>query len=327
LKEQPKMAQKLSQTLNVAINSDKNDKSLSQSQFSGSADLINSDKIDENDICSMAESMESFSIEPKKHFNQLETSQSNDDSIQLKNERECLRNLQKLESFYSMFIKDKDLFSNLFILDTKTAAIVIGNKETPHLYMKYYRFLQDEHKIDFLLFYKEATCDWLTKMYQLERNSASVYQLKNYSSLDDFINNLMWIFIRNERYEFANDILEDYVRYLETILDGKRTNDNINEEKNELNLFYSLSNLMMIKSNSNDTQLILPAMKKASIVLDKLRKDNKHVKTTIFNYASGYNLLRQGYFEQSLIYLKKALLVIEQLFNLYKFSFLILNEK
>lgn len=190
-------------------------------------------------------------------------------------ESEAFDSFKKLELLYSLYKIDKEPFKDSFLLDTFIAFKIL-NSYNSHMHMKYYKSLVDKYDIDMLKFLKDFLIEHL--------KSEKVIRLKLYESLDELVYKLTWTLIRNEKFEYAESLLEEYSKYLEFLQEYLR---NLNEENNNLNKnpvkninsilsikFYALTNLIIVKNHLMKFKEALITFEKANILLEQLKNSN-----------------------------------------------------
>ena len=207
------------------------------------------DELDDKNFESLLENLPTYSDPPEALINELKFTNNEDDAKQITKEVEAFDSFKKLELLYSLYMIDKESFKDAFFLDTFIAFKIL-NSYNSHMHMKYYKSLSDKYGINMLKFFKDFLVEHL--------KSEKVIRLKLYESLDELVYKLTWTLIRNEKYEFAEQLIEEYLNYLDFLEDYLK---NLNEENNNVNKdtlksfssimsikFYALSNLIIVKN-------------------------------------------------------------------------------
>ena len=206
-------------------------------------------------------------------LSELKINKNEDDNKQILKENEAFDSFKKLELLYSLYLIDKDSFKDSFFLDTFIAFKIL-NSYNSHMHIKYYRNLFEKYNIDMLKFLK----DFLIEHLQSEK----VIRLKLYESLDELVYKLTWTLIRNEKYEYAQQLLEEYLKYLDFLEEYLK---NLNEENNNLNQdtiksfssilsikFYAMSNLIIVDNYLLKFKEAFVVYDQANLLLDEIRK-------------------------------------------------------
>ncbi len=317
----PRLASKLNTNFNAQTESQVS--ADSQFEFEKTKDLSNIykafcfkiksdnyDEFDEKKFGSLLENLPTYSEPPEYLINELKTTINDDDNKQILKEQEAFDSFRKLELLYSMYMIDKSSFKDTFFLDTFIAYKIV-NSYNAHMHMKYYKNLEDKYNIDMLNFLKEFLIEHL--------KSERVIRLKLYETLDELVYKLTWTLIRNEKYHYAKQLLEEYLKYLDFLEEYLKT---LNEENNNLNKdtknsqssiltikFYALSNLIIVNNYMLNYKEAYVIYEKSNILLENIRKTDEEVNCTNFFYGMGNILLEQGYLNSSFEYLNNSLMV------------------
>lgn len=254
-------SQFLSSEINYQINSFRSANSIRSIN-------INIHDISEKNFDYLLKRLPTYSSKPIYLIKELESSKDAEDTKQLALEHETFDAFKKLELLYSLYQSDRDSFKDSFFLDTKIVRNVL-NSFYPHLNMKYYRHLYDTFNIDILKFLS----DNLVERLRMQK----IIRLTFYSSLDELVHKLVWVLIRNEKFSFANEVLIEFISYINFLDDYL---DKINNENNNLNKDVSAS-------SSNDTNILLTAKFYALTNLVIVKNNLYEFKTSydIFNRA------------------------------------------
>ena len=197
----------------------------------------------------------SYSNRPVYLINDLEKSGDPDDARQLKNENLTYEAFKKLETVYSLYVNDRESFKESFFLDTGAVKTILDSPH-PHLLMKYYKHLSESFDIDMLKFFNQV----IIEKFKLEK----IIRLLLYDDLDELVDKLVWIQIRNEKYEYADELLTEYLKYLDfvqnylekiTIENNNIKNESLNDNSKKILLtsrFQALSHLIFVKNNLFD---------------------------------------------------------------------------
>ena len=288
------------------------------------------DELDDKNFESLLDNLPTYSEPPEALINELKFTNNEDDAKQITKEAEAFDSFKKLELLYSLYMIDKESFKDAFFLDTFIAFKIL-NSYNSHMHMKYYKSLSDKYGINMLKFLKDFLVEHL--------KSEKVIRLKLYESLDELVYKLTWTLIRNEKYEFAEQLIEEYLNYLDFLEEYLK---NLNEENNNVNKdtlksfssimsikFYALSNLIIVKNyllkfkeglslfestnsllkNIHKSKTILVLIK-FKIILMCLLIDGEEVNCTNFYYGVGNIFLEQGLLNRSFEYLNMSLSVI-----------------
>lgn len=112
-----------------------------------------------------------------------------------------------------------------------------------------------------------------------------------YDNLDELVYKLVWTLIRNERYELANECLEEYLNYLEfldtyvsrihiennSVSKSSNSKSQLSFNSRDLVLssrFYAISNLIIVKNHLFDFENALALYNKALDLLDICKISN-----------------------------------------------------
>ena len=197
----------------------------------------------------------SYSNRPVYLINDLEKSGDPDDARQLKNENLTYEAFKKLETVYSLYVNDRESFKESFFLDTGAVKTILDSPH-PHLLMKYYKHLSESLDIYMLKFFNQV----IIEKFKLEK----IIRLLLYDDLDELVDKLVWIQIRNEKYEYADELLTEYLKYLDfvqnylekiTIENNNIKNESLNDNSKKILLtsrFQALSHLIFVKNNLFD---------------------------------------------------------------------------
>ena len=183
--------------------------------------LINVNELTDRNFDNLLKKLPTYSHMPIYLLKELEQTKNPDDLRQAEIENQTFDSFKKLELLYSLYQSDKKSFKDTLFLDTNVAKTIL-NSSHPYSYMKYYRHLLDNFNIDLIKF----ITDNLVENFKFQK----VIRLSFYSSLDDLVEKLFWIQIKNEKFEYANQLISEYLNYLD-FLDAY-----LNKLNNENNL-------------------------------------------------------------------------------------------
>lgn len=182
--------------------------------------------------------LQTFSIRPDGAIGELAKSNESDDLQQIDLENAAYILMRKLELLYSLYQNDESLKSSFFI-DTDIVSTIISSSHN-YLYMKYFKNLRDTFGIDMLKYFKDVF---------IEHIRSGISNLKYYENLDDLVQKLSWLFMRNEENRYAQEILTVYLHQI-SLLD-----ENIDSIYNN-SIWKSTINaqclLLLIKNNLTD---------------------------------------------------------------------------
>jgi hypothetical protein len=200
------------------------------------------DNFNETDFDQLAKKFPTYSSKPAGLFSELEVSKDPEDNKQLDLEFEAFDLFQKLELIYSLHKSNAGNKKNksLFILDTQTFRHILNSNHV-HMYMKYLRNMTDLVKVDLFMYLKDCFVERLRENTYLK--------LKHFAKLDDLVFKFAAFLMLNERFEYADELLEEYLKYLKIAEESKQIS-----AQNELDIsrFYTLSNLIIVKNNMFD---------------------------------------------------------------------------
>jgi hypothetical protein len=161
-------------------------------------------------------------VKPSYLLKELEFSRHSHDIKQYKQELDAYDAIKKLDIFFALYNYDKESFKHSFFMDSYVIKNLFSIEH--HLLIKYFRAIDENNKVNILKFF----ADNLIEQLRYEK----VVRLKFFDSLDELIDKLVWLLIRNEKYSYADDVLNEYMSYLkflETYLIM------LNEQNNKLN--------------------------------------------------------------------------------------------
>ena len=245
--------------------------------FNHSVKNVNIFELDDKSLNVLIQNIQTYSDPPYGIINELEYSSDQDDVRQLMCENQSYLSFKKLELLYSIFVADRDSFKEMFFLDNFIVFNVLSSA-SPHIHMKYYRYLLIRYNIDLLDFFTYCFID------KLDQKNEYI-KLKNYSSLNDLVFKLANELVRNEKYENANECLKDYLIYLEKIEDflRKKAKKYEIENSSEINLdlktilvskFHTLTNLLLVNNYLLDYKEFQINLNKAASIKHILDESN-----------------------------------------------------
>jgi hypothetical protein len=244
--------------------------SLSIASTGKSSYTMNVNDFNEKDYEYLAKKFPPLTHRPIYLLKELEQSKSRDDLKQIELESEAFDLFKRVELFFSLFQSDQEAFKDSFFLDTIICKNLFDFSH-PHLYMKYFRHLFDNFSIDLVNFFTDGLIERLKQ--------EKILRLKFYASVDDLVNKLVFIQKKNEKFECANELLSEYLRYLDFVeiyLKKLNTeNNSVNKEndtsKNALlaSKFSALCQMVVVKSHFYNFEATLNAFNKA---LDFMKK-------------------------------------------------------
>ena len=261
------------------------------------------ENFNENNFEALQKKFPTYSVKPNALFAELEVSKDSNDQKQLVLENECFELFQKLELIYSLHKSNK----SLFILDTQTFKKVLNPKHT-HYYMKYFKNLVDLVKIDLSKYLKDH---FLEKLRE-----EKILKLKHFTKLDDLVFNFVSFLTKNDKYEHADEILLEYLKYLNFVQKEteKSQLENKNDDKILLDLyasrFLTFSYSIIVKNNLFDFKSSLEIYDKAYRLL-KNQLTGTNVNTSVLFYAIGFAYYENGKFNQALDFFIKSLKVVD----------------
>lgn len=233
----------------------------------------NLNEFDEKKFSAQLESLPTYSSPPENLLDELKLTKHEDDNKQIGKETEALEAFKKLELLYSLYLIDKESFKDVFLLDTFIAFKIL-NSYNFHMHMKYYKTLYEKYEIDMLKFLKDFLVEHL--------KSEKVIRLKLYETLDELIYKLTWTLVRNVKYEYAKQLLEEYLNYLDFLEDYLK---NLNEENNKLHQdtiksdssiltikFYAMANQLIVYNYLMEFEEAFKVFEKSNALLEQIRK-------------------------------------------------------
>lgn len=190
--------------------------------------VFSRDSVDE-DIRSTAKPSKSFKYKTKPSYliDELKSSKDANDLKQLTAEIEALELFKELEKlmaeckttsqslFHSVSSMGTSAVSPVagdsspcveFILDTLVVKNILDLADT-HMYIKYYKQFSENQKVDVLSLFAAI----MIQSFAREK----VIRLRFYANLDELVHKLAWTFIRNERPRLADEMLTEYLSYIE----------------------------------------------------------------------------------------------------------------
>ena len=240
------------------------------STASKSSSIANVHEFTDRNFESLLKRLPTYSHLPVYLLKELEQSKSSDDLKQIDVENHAFDSFKKLELLYSLYQSDRNAFKDTFFLDTNVVKNIFDSTQA-HVYMKYYRYLFDNFSIDLIQFFTDNLVERL--------KAEKVIRLGFYSSLDELIGKLLWTQIRNDKFESANELLTEYLKYLD-FLDTYLTR--INSENNSVNKdvdnkrsknillaskFFALAHMVIVKNNLYNFKDTLDTFNKAVDVM------------------------------------------------------------
>jgi hypothetical protein len=234
-----------------------------------------------------------YKIKPSYLIDELKSSKDANDLKQLAAEIEAFEQFKQLEKLSAEILGGAGvdlaapdfLMASLstaeFILDTSVVKNILDLADT-HLYIKYFKQFAETHKIDYL----RVFCTLMVDSFQKDR----IIRLQFYSNLDELVHKLAWTFIRNERPRLADEMLNEYMSYidfLETYVDRLNKENNsmldrstsrsrsVNDNSRFILLISklnTLSNLIIVKNALNDFSSSLALYKSAKELLGLTNK-------------------------------------------------------
>lgn len=184
---------------------------------------IDLDSLNELNMNPLIEDLPTRVVNPSNLISELESSDDLEDTKQVSLENEEFDTFRKLEILYSIYMTDPESLNGSFFLDTQIAFKLL-NSNNSHMHIKYYHFLNTKFNIDLLKFLSDLLVNAFKK--------GKIIRLRLFKTLSDLVNKLAWTLIRNEKHEYADYILEEYLIYLNFIQDYLLK---INTENNNLN--------------------------------------------------------------------------------------------
>jgi hypothetical protein len=223
-------------SLAVFTNSDDNFNNSNRNNIIALIENFNESNFDQ-----LMKKFPTYSKKPTGLYTELDVSKDPEDHKQLDLEYEAFDLMQKLELIYSLHKSNASNNKNrhLFILDTQTFKHILNNKHA-HMYMKYFKNLIDLVKVDLLKYLKDCFVERLKE--------GKVIKLKHFVKLDDLLFKFTQFLIHNERFEYANELLGEFLNYLEVV---DESNPADSSESN-LSRFNALSYLILVKNNLFD---------------------------------------------------------------------------
>lgn len=244
-----------------------------ESVFSG--DSID-DQLSETKSIGKAQPSKSFKHKTKPSYllDELKSSKDPNDLKQLAAELEALELFKQLEKLNHESISGSQDGLE-FILDTLVVKNILDLADT-HMYVKYYKQFAESHKIDFLRVFFASMVESF--------NKDKIIRLRFYTNIDELVHKLAWTFIRNERPKLADQMLNEYLNYidfLETYVEKLNKENNITagdksrprsfNDNSRFILLISklntLSNLIIVKNALSDFSSSLALYKSAKELL------------------------------------------------------------
>jgi hypothetical protein len=204
-----------------------------------------------------------WNMKPNGLMNDLEKSGDQDDLGQIQSENDEFNAVRRLEALYSVYLADPESLNGSLFLDTHVAYNIL-NSYNIHMHSKYYKSLACKFNIDILKFLKDCLIEYF--------KSEKIIRLRLFKSVDDLVHKLTWTLFRNEKYDLASKILEEYLKYFDFI---ERYMSKLNSENNNLNqeTAKSLNSLLSEKFKAYSTLLIaklnLFEFDKSAILIEK----------------------------------------------------------
>lgn len=93
-----------------------------------------------------------------------------------------------------------------FFLDSLVLKNILDLADT-HMYIKYYKQYAESQKVDLLGIFARVIMESFAR--------DKVIRLRFYSNLDELVHKLAWTFLRNERPKLADEMLNEYLNYIE----------------------------------------------------------------------------------------------------------------
>jgi hypothetical protein len=241
------------------------------------------DNFNESNFDQLSKKFPTYSTKPTDLFNELEASKDPEDHKQLELEFEAFDLFQKLELIYSLHKSNSGnkKNKNLFILDTQTFRHIINVKHA-HMYIKYLKNMSDLVKTDLLKYLNDCFVERLKEEKDIK--------LKHFAKLDDLVFKFTAFLINNEKFEYANELLEEYLKYLKNSEESKQ---NADQNETEISRFYTLSNLIVVKNNLYDFKSSLQVFDQAL----KIFRTSPLSKYNLFFDYLIYNLILNNIFE------------------------------
>ena len=221
--------------------------------YSQKLKAINADNLDEKNLDPLLENLPSYVTKSYAFFSDLACSDDIDDIKQLDFENEEFDSFRKFEILFSIYLTDPSSLNESLFLDTHIAYNILSSTNA-FMHNKYYTSLMNKYDIDLLKFLKNC----LIEYFKAEK----ILRLRLFKSIDELVYKLSFVLFRNEKYEYAIELLLEYLNYLEFIesylLKINTENNNLNHETlKSFNLlliekFNAYSSLLVAKLNLFD---------------------------------------------------------------------------
>jgi hypothetical protein len=284
---------------NLINNSEIDYNTRNKSSFTSQTQQISD--LNESNFNSLAKKFPTYSIRPTKFFKDLDESKNPADHGQLGLENDAFDLIQKLELLYefhkslgnntTMNFKHSNSNNLLFIFDTKTFKEILDPKRV-HFYVKYLKNLVDLVKIDLIKYLNECLIQYL-KVCGLENE----LELKNYVNRDDLVLKFVVFLIRNDRYDLADQLLNEYLINLKE-----------SKPESESNKLNALSYLILVKNNLFDFKKSIEIFDEANDILVK-KEGKNNMNSSLLSFAVGSTYYELSKFDKAQEFFIKALKV------------------
>ena len=231
--------------------------------YSQKLKAVNPENLDEKNLDPLIENLPTYISKPFSLIADLQKTKEQEDAKQAVDELEEFESFCKLEILYSIYMADPESLNGSLFLDTQIAYKLLNSSNT-HMHIKYYTNLLVKFEIDLLKFLK----DCLVSCFK----SGKIIRLRLFKSLDELVYKLSWILLRNEKYEYTAQLLEEFLNYLDFI---ENYLSKINIENNNLQheTLTSLNSLLIDKFNTYSllsvTKLNLFEFDKSAFLIEK----------------------------------------------------------
>lgn len=212
-----------------------------------------------------------YKIRPSYLLDELKVSKDANDLKQLTAEREAFELFKQLEklSYDILTPSGTPTLTEDFILDTPIVKSILDLADC-HLYIKYFKYFNDGFKVDIL---KE-----FNRLMVENFNKDKIIRLRFYGNLDELVHKLAWTFIRNEKSSYANEMLDEYLNYIEFLENYVKK---LNKENN---------NLEKLKAkNLNDNSRFILLIGKLNTISNLII-----VKNSLFDFTTSIALNRNA---------------------------------
>lgn len=249
-----------------------------------------------------------FKIKPSYLIDELKSSKDPNDLKQLTAEIEAYELFKQLEKLlaesdmlsFSSSIADSNVAnppnSNInsdnseFILDTLVVKNILDLADT-HMYIKYYKQFADTQKIDVLRTFAHMMMESFAR--------DKVIRLRFYANLDELVHKLAWTFIRNERVKLADNMLNEYLNYiefLENYVDKLHKENSSTTLANERTSHNHHHNRGTAESHSTASRSLFNDNSRFILLLSKLNTLSNLiiVKNTLCDFASSLALYKSA---------------------------------